>query len=140
MKALSILQPWAHLIIHGGKDIENRTWKLPERIKGQRVAIASSLYESAEDWSAAYEIIEGRNLPIKIPPAVKLPYGSILGTVEIVDCVTASDSPWFSGPYGFVLRDPRPLATPIPYKGRLGFWTVPDAIAAQIEEQERRTV
>ena len=26
MKALSIRQPWAWLILHGGKDIENRTW------------------------------------------------------------------------------------------------------------------
>lgn len=26
MKALSIRQPWAWLIVHGGKDIENRSW------------------------------------------------------------------------------------------------------------------
>ena len=27
MKALSIRQPWAWLILHAGKDIENRDWK-----------------------------------------------------------------------------------------------------------------
>lgn len=27
MKALSILQPWAWLIVEGYKDVENRTWK-----------------------------------------------------------------------------------------------------------------
>ena len=27
MKALSIKQPWASLIAHGIKDIENRNWK-----------------------------------------------------------------------------------------------------------------
>jgi len=27
MKALSIKQPWASLIAHGIKNIENRTWK-----------------------------------------------------------------------------------------------------------------
>jgi len=26
MKALSILQPWAWLVVNGHKDIENRTW------------------------------------------------------------------------------------------------------------------
>jgi len=26
VKCLSIRQPWAWLIIHGGKDVENRTW------------------------------------------------------------------------------------------------------------------
>lgn len=27
MKALSIKQPWAHLIVSGVKDVENRSWK-----------------------------------------------------------------------------------------------------------------
>ena len=27
MKALSIRQPWAWLIVHGRKDIENRSWR-----------------------------------------------------------------------------------------------------------------
>ena len=27
MKALSIRQPWSWLILHGGKDIENRSWR-----------------------------------------------------------------------------------------------------------------
>lgn len=31
MKALSIRQPWAWLIIHGGKDVENRTWHTKHR-------------------------------------------------------------------------------------------------------------
>ena len=31
MKALSILQPWAWLIVHGPKDVENRTWSTPFR-------------------------------------------------------------------------------------------------------------
>lgn len=26
MKAITIKQPWASLIVHGIKDIENRTW------------------------------------------------------------------------------------------------------------------
>ena len=26
MKALTIKQPWAWAILHGGKDIENRNW------------------------------------------------------------------------------------------------------------------
>ena len=27
MKAITIKQPWASLIVHGIKDIENRTWR-----------------------------------------------------------------------------------------------------------------
>lgn len=31
MKALTVKQPWAGLIIAGGKDIENRTWRTSYR-------------------------------------------------------------------------------------------------------------
>lgn len=31
MKAISIKQPWASLIAHGIKDIENRAWKYPQK-------------------------------------------------------------------------------------------------------------
>ena len=39
MKAISIKQPWASLIVHGIKDVENRTWKCPQKYIGQRVLI-----------------------------------------------------------------------------------------------------
>jgi len=53
--------------------------------------------------------------------------GGIIGSVEIVDCVTESNSRWFMGRYGFVLRDPKPLPF-IPWKGQLGFFDVPDSV------------
>ena len=31
MKAISIRQPWAWLIVHGYKDVENRTWATKHR-------------------------------------------------------------------------------------------------------------
>jgi|GEM_PF-3784742 len=41
-KAISIKQPWAYLICTGIKDIENRTWKCPEKYIGQRVYVHAS--------------------------------------------------------------------------------------------------
>lgn len=46
----------------------------------------------------------------------------MLGTVDIVDCVNDSDSPWFFGKYGFVLRNQKRFDKPIPARGSLGFW------------------
>jgi len=56
----------------------------------------------------------------------RLPRGGIIGSVNLVDCVgrDKTDSPWFQGAYGFVLRDPKPLDF-LPFKGRLGFFDVP---------------
>ena len=42
MKAITIKQPWASLIIHGFKNIENRTWACPEKYIGHRVLIHAS--------------------------------------------------------------------------------------------------
>jgi hypothetical protein len=35
MKAITIKQPWASLIVHGIKDIENRTWSCPKKYLGR---------------------------------------------------------------------------------------------------------
>jgi hypothetical protein len=53
--------------------------------------------------------------------APEYPAGGIVGVADIVDCVTASKSPWFVGNFGFVIANARPL----PFyacRGALGFW------------------
>jgi hypothetical protein len=42
-----------------------------------------------------------------------------------------------SGPIGYVLRDVRALATPVPCRGYQAFWTLPADVAARVEEQLR---
>lgn len=125
MKALTIRQPWPWLILHGGKCIENRTW--PTRYRGP-LAIHAAASMTRAEWYAALMFIRERGIkpPIEvgyeIPMRDELELGAIIGTVEVVDCVTASPSPWFTGPYGLVLRNPVALTRPIPAKGKLGLW------------------
>jgi hypothetical protein len=47
-RALTVVQPWAHAIVHLGKDIENRSWKPPETLIGKRFAIHAGCKCSAE--------------------------------------------------------------------------------------------
>ena len=61
--------------------------------------------------------------------------GAIIGVVDIVDVVEDSDSEWFGGPLGFVLKNPRPLNQPIPCKGKLFLWEVPPEIVKEMERQ-----
>lgn len=72
-----------------------------------------------DDYDRAL-IVHGRCLPSEND----LERGGIVGSVEIVNLVTESKSKWFSGPYGFVLRDPQPLPFR-PCKGALGLFHVP---------------
>lgn len=133
MKALTIKQPWATLIMHHGKDVENRSW--PTSFRGQ-VAITSSKASTEYDYDMAMGLMSMLGKPFPRCSPETIPRGFILGTVEIYDCLGGSNSPWFFGEYGFLLRNPRPLAVPIPIKGKLGFWDLPEeveqAIAAEL--------
>ena len=122
MKALSIRQPWAYMIMHYGKDIENRTWST--RVRG-RVLIHASKGMTKGEWTEAWWFARefvGVDTTIR-GPVKDINYGGIVGSVEIVDCVTRSDSRWFDGPFGFALRNPVPLPFH-PCRGALGFFDV----------------
>lgn len=121
--ALSIRQPWAWLIINAGKDIENRDW--PTNFRGRMLIHASKTCTKAE-YQEAIDFIVSRGLDRlqhAIPAIDHFDRGGIVGSVEVIDCVTRSDSPWFIGEHGFVLRNPKPLPF-TPWKGRLGFFNV----------------
>jgi hypothetical protein len=129
MKALSVRQPWAFLIIHGGKDIENRSWRTA--VRGPVLIHASSGMTLGE-WNEAYRFVADRfgvQAARRLPLPTELPRGGLVGTVEIVDCVDRTSSRWFVGTYGFVLRNPQPIGF-VPMRGALGFFNVPELKAA----------
>lgn len=121
-KALSVRQPWAWAIVHGGKDIENRDWRhSPDsmRFRGDFCVHASTgmtryEYESAAEFMA--------KIGVTCPPPADLKRGGIIGIARLVDIVKDSDSPWFFGRIGLVLEDARSLDF-IPAGGALGFFS-----------------
>jgi hypothetical protein len=94
MKIITIRQPWAHLIVNGRKNIENRSWRTSYR---GPVLIHASLNIDREDC-----LKHGLD-----PKTVQT--GGVVGIAEITDCVQQYPSSWFRGPYGFVLRNRRSL-------------------------------
>jgi len=125
MKALSIRQPWAWLVLHC-KPIENRTWAT--KFRG-RVLIHAAKGMTRAEYEAAIDFIvaQGITLPFDLPSFDALERGGIIGSVEIVDCISQSDSSWFTGPYGFVLANPEPMPF-IPLRGMLGFFEVDESL------------
>ena len=113
MKALSIQQPWADLILYHGKDVENRSWRMPPWMAGERIYIHAGLRVDRDAPRFGH---------LDYPPGSPR-LGAILGEVTLVECVTESESLWFLGHYGFVLKDPEAYAEPIPCRGRLKFFT-----------------
>ena len=113
MKALSIRQPWAYAILKLGKDIENRDWYTNFR---GRVLLHTGKKIDKEGIDDL-EIMGMGGLPENYTT------GGIVGSVEIVDCITKSNSKWFFGRYGFVLKNAAPLPF-MPIRGQLGFFRV----------------
>jgi len=119
MKALSIRQPWAWLIVNGHKNIENRTWSTSYR--GAFYVHASlKLDGTKEDRETIRELVWQR-CRVVMPDDECFQTGGLVGWAWLVDVVERSRSPWFVGPKGLVLEGARPM----PFKqckGRLSFF------------------
>lgn len=162
MRAITLIQPWGTAIIHMGKDVENRgrgPWRSLEI--GERIAIHAGLKEDVEDtWrlkSCLRSICESRGLS-----QTEWPRGALLGTAEVVALVfprppvdgvdqtthlgcyeaarLAQSSPWrdMNATTLIVLRNPLALPEPIPCKGALGLWRVPEEYLPALRALEAR--
>ena len=121
MKALSLKQPWAELILQGKKTIETRKWRTNFRGKF---------------------LIHASKTPDKVTMArfgfSSLPSGCIVGKAELVDVKEYKTKREFDADfnkhqakvdkydkkrYGYLLRNVKRLK-PKPYKGMLNFFEV----------------
>jgi hypothetical protein len=130
-KALSILQPWAWLIVNGHKDIENRNWRTSFR--GRFIVHAGKKWgrEQREDLAR----VRDQFPRLVIPNTFDL--GGLVGAATITDCVGYSESPWFVGSFGFVIADAKPCVF-TPWRGQLGWFDIDaDASCIYAYKQER---
>ncbi len=120
MRAITLWQPWAQLVVLGLKKVETRHW--PTKVRGL-IAIHAAL----------------RRPDMRFPATdtAPLPLGAVVGLAELTDCVPIEelygggfDTPterayggWAKGRYGWILANPRLFAAPVPARGRQGFWT-----------------
>lgn len=140
MKALSIRQPWAGLIVAGYKDVENRGWFTPYR--GQLLIHASRTFEG--DMETMRFIASRLDVPtgVAILQMRMKPFdhnrGCIIGAAEIwnmqdIDMMPKDypQSGWRDwDQYGWYLRNPLLFPEPIPFRGQLGLFDVPDELVA----------
>jgi hypothetical protein len=122
MKALTVQQPWAWAIIHGGKDIEMRSRSLSYRGPLLIHSAKAPLSMDKFDRICRYCKEDG----VRAPEASDFRFGGIIGVVDLIDVVTEHASRWFendSDKVGLLLKNRRPLPF-TPMKGQLGLWNV----------------
>lgn len=131
MKALSIKQPWASLIAHGIKDIENRTWKTNFR---GRIYIHASA-KQAGSYDELLNDIQKNDLKVmydNITLRKQHHFSAIIGEVDIIDCVINHPSIWAEQTdipsLGDVLDDVKFLGKAIPPNPLIYNWVLANAV------------
>jgi hypothetical protein len=128
MRALTVCQPYASLIVGGSKRVENRRW--PTRYRGPLLIHAGKSTAWLDRWAAG--------VPADIPLPDPLPMGAIVGQVEVVTCLSIEEvvgsrrghlawldrHPHAEGPWCWILQRPEQYAVPIPYRGSQGIFDV----------------
>ena len=155
MRALTVRQPWATAIMWGGKDVENRPRRTLHR--GPLLIHAGLAHP---DWAEYLDVraLSGqvfgwldtrRHSAAEVERARFWPehtgaLGVILGVASVVGCHHASEdhggqgncSRWaWDGRWHWQLAAVRPFSRPVPCKGRLGLWRLPDEVEAAVQEQ-----
>lgn len=151
MKALTVQQPWAWSIVHGGKLIENRTqlWSYRGPLAIHAGARWSERGGESELVRNAWDCVTAQCGPATYSQlsTAWVARGAIIGVVELVDCHPDAGccAPWGESAYvehsgrerrritHLVLENPRPLAEPIPCKGALGLWNPPADVLAELK-------
>jgi hypothetical protein len=161
VKALTVQQPWAWAIVHGGKDVENRTqaWSYRGPLAIHAGARYSERGQHSPMIAAAVARVKG---PAEVhgswPPLFVEPdrMSAIVGVVDLVDVHTSIEcvdeqgamcSAWAESSYDehggrtrrdvvhLVLERPRTLPEAIPCRGALGLWTPPADVVDAVLEQ-----
>jgi hypothetical protein len=128
LRALSLWRPWPWLILHAGKNVENRTWAT--RYRGPLILHAGN---TVDPWAAANHV---EHLDHPDVTAETVFARGFVGTVELVDVHPADAcrarhgdqlcSPW-AAPDGWhwQLANPRAFPAPIPGPGRQRLFSPP---------------
>jgi activating signal cointegrator 1 len=138
MKAISLWQPWASAIALGLKQIETRHWLTyyggPIAIHAAQRWTEDQLF-ALERLCNQFPIARAQFDALLKKNGGQLPRGAIVAIAEMEDCVlthaisplTEMERAWgdySAGRYGWILRNVRPLETPIPMCGRQGLFNV----------------
>lgn len=137
VRVLTVRQPWAWAIIHGGKDIENRSRALgPYR---GPVAIHAAAQVDPDPTERDSWVTMADALMLAPDAYSDMPCSVIIGVVDLID-VHEDDSAqcyycsgWADCGWHHVLANSRPLSEPIPFRGALGLRRLDEAMVHRIE-------
>jgi hypothetical protein len=128
---ITLRQPWAWAMACLDKRIENRVW-IPRRgMHGKPIAIHAG--QAFDDDGARWLWRRGL-LKAPFPPGVRV-RGAVVAVATFDRVVSVSNDPWFTGPVGWVFSACVALPSPVPCRGQLGLWLLPEDVRVEVLSQ-----
>jgi hypothetical protein len=133
LKVISLLQPWASLVVMGAKKIETRSWTTHHR---------GTLLIHASTGKAGSFFCTSTPFSNFIPDFKQLPFGAIIGEVTLTSILRIEDiemtdseinrltleekafGDYSGGRWGWMFEDPKAYERPIPARGHLRLWEI----------------
>lgn len=150
MRALTLWRPWPDAILRSTKRCENRGKPPPERLLGTVIALHAGLTYRVGDWAYPDGWVPPleSECPVGIVGVARLAgFLDLRAERRIGQALHVGDAgaiarrlwaldedPWWTGPCGWLL-DQVVAIKAVPCKGAMGIWTVPDDIAAVVDER-----
>jgi hypothetical protein len=132
IRALTVKRPWAGLIAHHGKTVENRTWGTTYR--GLLFIHAGQGWEPTARWFSQHLVPVGADywLPERHPQRI-VAVAELVGVCPGHPCECG---PWaMDGQEHWRLGSVRALAEPVRVKGALGLWRPAPAVIEAVQAQ-----
>lgn len=152
IRGLTLRHPWPRLFLldDGPKRLENRDWAPPKAIVGQLLALHGGLPPKPGDQAYLKEIRDALAWvgdifddpdPVDVFSDEDLRsefcVSGIFGVARLVEVVNSSDDPWFTGPFGWVLRDFVPIDPPLLDRSvsHRGLWVIEDTTLTELRRR-----
>ena len=154
MRALTLIQPMAWALFHG-KDVENRDWEPPVKLGVEPFCVHGGKSYDRDYEEFIKEILGLERLPAEAHAA------GVLGVVTVDRVIKGGRangspgpaqvrvgdrwqrantllekaflSPWYVGKFGWCIADRIEFPAPIPCRGMLGMWPLPDVVEAHVK-------
>ena len=128
---LTVMQPYAHMLLYGFKNYEYRNWRLPQKYIGEWILIHASRLKTGNLFAVNPKTLE--EFIFEIGSCLNLPNHAIIGAVKFDQ---PTDTDYVKYKFAWPVTDRVEFLPEIPdIKGKLRFWKYKIDLPTQINQQ-----
>lgn len=133
--AITLKNPWAHVIAHRGKDVENRSW-MPHELVNTLLIHAGKGWDDRDEWIWMPHTLPNIDGVVTSAIVAVADLAFACNTSRYSDTVRCGCGKWAqSGQCHWALANVVALPEPVPASGRQGLWRPSPDVLSAVEQQ-----